>query len=296
MAKPIISADSHITEPPNTYVDRIDAKFRDRAPHVVHDPQRGDLFIIEGLAKPIPMGLVAAAGKRAEELTVFGVRFEELHRGGWDPHARLADQDRDGRVQDLGRHTVAILIGQPRVRVPPPVMISTGRRRASSARFPAAATRPMGMGFASPSTTKRSPHIVHDPMRGDLFVIDGHRQAHPDGAGRRGRQARRGAGDVRRARSRTCTAGGWDPEARLADQDRDGVAARDPLPDGRHDALQPSRLRLQAGLLRRLQPVDRRVLRRPPRPADRHRADRDALGRGRHRGPRSGSRRSACAA
>jgi hypothetical protein len=34
MAKPIISADSHITEPPNTYIDRIDAKFRDRAPRV----------------------------------------------------------------------------------------------------------------------------------------------------------------------------------------------------------------------------------------------------------------------
>ena len=72
MAKPIISADSHITEPPHTYVDRIDPKFRDRAPHVVRDPKRGDLFVIEGLDKPIPMGLVAAAGKRAEELTVFG--------------------------------------------------------------------------------------------------------------------------------------------------------------------------------------------------------------------------------
>src|SRR6266481_3831676 len=83
MAKPIISAASHITEPPNTYVDRIDAKFRDRAPHVVRDPQRGDLFVIDGLSKPIPMGLVAAAGKRAEELTVFGTRFEDLHRGGW---------------------------------------------------------------------------------------------------------------------------------------------------------------------------------------------------------------------
>jgi predicted TIM-barrel fold metal-dependent hydrolase len=34
MAKPIISADSHLTEPPNTYIDRIDAKFRDRAPRV----------------------------------------------------------------------------------------------------------------------------------------------------------------------------------------------------------------------------------------------------------------------
>ena len=33
MAKPIISADSHITEPPKTYVDRIDPKSRDGAPH-----------------------------------------------------------------------------------------------------------------------------------------------------------------------------------------------------------------------------------------------------------------------
>jgi len=32
MTKPIISADSHITEPPGTYVDRIDRKFKDRAP------------------------------------------------------------------------------------------------------------------------------------------------------------------------------------------------------------------------------------------------------------------------
>src|SRR5437588_5875179 len=110
MAKPIISADSHITEPPGTYVDRIDAKFRDRAPHVVHDPERGDLFIIEGLAKPIPMGLVAAAGKPAESLTVFGARFEDLHRGGWDPNARLADQDRDGVAAEIIYPTVGMVL------------------------------------------------------------------------------------------------------------------------------------------------------------------------------------------
>src|SRR5919201_6073334 len=110
MAKPIISADSHITEPPRTYVDRIDARFRDRAPHVVRDPERGDLFVIEGLAKPIPMGLVAAAGKRAEELSVFGVRFEELHRGGWDPQARLSDQDRDGVAAEIVYPTVGMAI------------------------------------------------------------------------------------------------------------------------------------------------------------------------------------------
>ncbi|HKC97004.1 MAG TPA: amidohydrolase, partial [Methylomirabilota bacterium] len=110
MAKPIISADSHITEPPDTYVARIDAKFRDRAPHVVRDEKRGDLFVIEGLDKPIPMGLVAAAGKRAEELTVFGARFEQLHRGGWDPHARLADQDRDGVAAEILYPSVGMML------------------------------------------------------------------------------------------------------------------------------------------------------------------------------------------
>jgi len=40
MPKAIISADSHVTEPPGTYVERIDRRFRDRAPHVVRDAQR----------------------------------------------------------------------------------------------------------------------------------------------------------------------------------------------------------------------------------------------------------------
>jgi hypothetical protein len=53
---PIISADSHITEAPGTYLDRIDHRFKDRAPRIVHDPVRGDLFVIAGLDKPIPWG------------------------------------------------------------------------------------------------------------------------------------------------------------------------------------------------------------------------------------------------
>src|SRR5262249_56060968 len=90
--------------------ERIDAKFRDGAPHVVRDPERGDLFVIDGLDKPIPMGLVAAAGKRAEELTVFGARFEDLHRGGWDPQARLADQERDGVAAEVLYPTVGMML------------------------------------------------------------------------------------------------------------------------------------------------------------------------------------------
>jgi predicted TIM-barrel fold metal-dependent hydrolase len=106
---PVISADSHITEPPGTYVDYIDPAWRDRAPKMVDGGKDvGDLFVIDGMKTPVPMGLVAAAGKPAEEIRVMGVRFEDLHRGGWDPNARLADQDRDGVAAEVIYPTVGM--------------------------------------------------------------------------------------------------------------------------------------------------------------------------------------------
>jgi predicted TIM-barrel fold metal-dependent hydrolase len=108
--KPVLSADSHITEPPDTYTGRIDPRYRDVAPRLVHDEKLGDLFVIHGMKRPVPMGLVAAAGKPAREIAVFGVRFEELHRGGWDPEARLADQDRDGVAGEVLYPTVGMQI------------------------------------------------------------------------------------------------------------------------------------------------------------------------------------------
>ena len=64
MPKRPISADSHITEPPNCYSDHIDPKYRDTAPKMVRDEKRGDTFYIDGIDMPVPMGLVAAAGTR----------------------------------------------------------------------------------------------------------------------------------------------------------------------------------------------------------------------------------------
>jgi len=107
---PIISADSHITEPPGCYVDHIDPALRDQAPFMQHDDKAGDLFVIPGMSKPVPMGLVAAAGKPAEEITVLGVSFDELHRGGWDPEARLPEQDRDGVAGEILYPTVGMVL------------------------------------------------------------------------------------------------------------------------------------------------------------------------------------------
>ena len=110
--KPIISADSHVMEPPGTYIDRIDRKFRDRAPRVVFTPERGDIYVIDGMTDTIPMGLVAAAGKTAEELAIAAstARFDDLHRGGWDPVARIADQDRDGVYAEIIYPSVGMVL------------------------------------------------------------------------------------------------------------------------------------------------------------------------------------------
>ena len=92
---PIISADSHISEPPNTYIDYIDPKYRDIAPRIEPGTDKGALYIIDGMKRTIPMGLIAAAGQQPEELNP-KADFEDLPRSGWDPSYRIADQDKDG--------------------------------------------------------------------------------------------------------------------------------------------------------------------------------------------------------
>jgi uncharacterized protein len=112
ISKPIISADSHIMEPPDTYSARIDRKYKETAPHVIWDEKRGDTYVVEGMKETVPMGLIAAAGKSAEELAgaAAHAKFDELHRGSWDPQARIADQDRDGVAAEVIYPSVGMIL------------------------------------------------------------------------------------------------------------------------------------------------------------------------------------------
>jgi uncharacterized protein len=112
ISKPIISADSHIMEPPDTYIARIDKKYKDTAPRVVWDDKRGDTYVVEGMKETIPMGLIAAAGKTAQELAGAAARakFDELAPGAWNPEPRLADQDRDGVAAEVIYPSVGMIL------------------------------------------------------------------------------------------------------------------------------------------------------------------------------------------
>jgi predicted TIM-barrel fold metal-dependent hydrolase len=107
----VVSADSHITEPPNTYVDHIDPAYRERAPRLVDFGEEiGEGFVVDGMKRPVVLGTVAAAGKPAEEIKLTGSRFDDLHRGGWDPEARMADQDRDGIAAEVIYPSVGMVL------------------------------------------------------------------------------------------------------------------------------------------------------------------------------------------
>src|SRR6266581_1965604 len=51
----LISADSHVLEPPDLWQKRLPAKYKDRAPHMV-SLEKGDAWICEGAVDPINFG------------------------------------------------------------------------------------------------------------------------------------------------------------------------------------------------------------------------------------------------
>jgi predicted TIM-barrel fold metal-dependent hydrolase len=112
--RPCISADSHVTEPGDTYVDRIDPRYRDRAPVLRHDPVMGATMFIDPDSPTqgrVPYSSIAGAGRPPEELGYqTGRGWETLHPGGYDARARLAEQDRDGVVAEIIYPSVGMLL------------------------------------------------------------------------------------------------------------------------------------------------------------------------------------------
>src|SRR3989442_13604297 len=87
----IIDGGAHMCEPPNLWVERIDGRFRDRAPRVVKDPggRKGAFFVCENLP-PLNVAGAFAAGKTFDKGCMEAGLGNALP-GGWDPAARLED-------------------------------------------------------------------------------------------------------------------------------------------------------------------------------------------------------------
>ena len=94
----VISSDNHVMEPPDLWTDRIDAKFRDRAPHTVRE-EDGDGWYCDGLRITTGFGFGGSqTGRRfeaPEKLTAADL-FENVRPGGYIPEEQVKDMDLDG--------------------------------------------------------------------------------------------------------------------------------------------------------------------------------------------------------
>ncbi len=91
----VISADDHVQELPETWVDRVPARFKDRVPRLVPGPDGGDAWVIDGDLHG-GLGLDVSAGLRFEEYVATGDSLKRIRPGGYDPGERLKDMDLDG--------------------------------------------------------------------------------------------------------------------------------------------------------------------------------------------------------
>jgi predicted TIM-barrel fold metal-dependent hydrolase len=114
----VISADGHVIEPPDMWQQRLPARFRDRAPKLVKDPEGGDAWELVPDTPPMPIGLVTNAGrygKRYEDLRWFGSTYDSIRAGAFDGKERLVEQDEDGVDAEVifpSQRTMAVFMAQ----------------------------------------------------------------------------------------------------------------------------------------------------------------------------------------
>ncbi len=98
-----ISADSHLVEPEELWVTRMDRRFRDRAPRAVM--RGGEKFmVVEGsleVSLTAEVLLATDAKHRPALDRERGGRHEHTRPGGLDPHLRLLDQDADNIAAEV---------------------------------------------------------------------------------------------------------------------------------------------------------------------------------------------------
>jgi predicted TIM-barrel fold metal-dependent hydrolase len=96
----VISADDHIVEPPHVFEGRLPAALADRAPRVVERDDGTQTWVYEGTELP-NVGFNAVVGRPVEEWRMEPTRFDEMRRGAWDIHHRIADMDLNGIYASL---------------------------------------------------------------------------------------------------------------------------------------------------------------------------------------------------
>jgi len=107
----LVSVDDHVCEPPDMWERHVDAKWKSRAPRLVHKPDGCDVWVFEGQQIP-NVGLNAVAGRRPEEYGMEPTALSQLRPGCYDIDARIGDMNANGVLGSLCFPTVPGFVGE----------------------------------------------------------------------------------------------------------------------------------------------------------------------------------------
>jgi len=112
----LISADSHVVEPPDLWIERLPRRWRGDAPFAERDPHNHHwYFRAPGIARGVDLTLSRTAGKSAAEVDAMLADDPDTlvgTTGGHDPITRLADLWRDDTVADVLYPTAGLTLLQ----------------------------------------------------------------------------------------------------------------------------------------------------------------------------------------
>src|ERR1700686_5343475 len=100
----VIDADGHILEPPDLWERYIEPKYRNHCPKLIIDGEGNESFFVDenfdfGLRRhgkePATLGVLGSIGSRDGEVET-RMPYLEGRKGGFDPHARIVDMEREG--------------------------------------------------------------------------------------------------------------------------------------------------------------------------------------------------------
>jgi predicted TIM-barrel fold metal-dependent hydrolase len=96
----LISVDDHLIEPPDLFVNHLDAKYRDRAPKLVRNDEGSDVWTF-GKVVMETAALNAVAGRPKEEYGLEPQSLDEVRPGCYDVHERVKDMSAGGVLASM---------------------------------------------------------------------------------------------------------------------------------------------------------------------------------------------------
>src|SRR5262245_57154653 len=111
----MLSVDDHAIEPPDLFIGRLPAKYRDQAPRVAKFANGDERWMVEGRAWA-GVGPAAVAGRRREELGDEPTRYGEVRKGCWDVDARIDDMNANGTLMSINFASLPGFAGEKFVR------------------------------------------------------------------------------------------------------------------------------------------------------------------------------------